>query len=449
MILICADTLRSDHLGQNGYGRDTSPHLDALAKGGARFERCFSTYPQTAASVASIFTSRYASAHKVSAEEMQLSPLPALLAETLLAAGYRTGAVASNPHLTPGLGFERGFERYTYIHGRNQKRSSYEVEAGELQSGVEFRQSKGSYYGRGDDINLAALEWLDADAGKQPFYLYLHYMDVHSPYISPEPFQDKFVQAPGKNAYRNGLAKGVPSQANRDFTKARYDAGIGFLDHSIGQLVSELEARDLLRDTYIVFTSDHGDEFMEHGGFGHGQTLYREMTQVPLLISGPGVESASLQRAVSTVDIFPTICDLLGLSNPAGLQGRSLSKWILGQDDAHALAAPHGFSEGFATRSPDGAMRARIALYDDRWHLILHPEDGLGELFDYHADPSEQKNLWNEQPEVVARLSQRALDLQRASRELGQGIEGRRAELGAATQDALKDLGYVETDEDE
>ena len=355
----------------------------------------------------------------------------------------------TNPHLTPGLGFERGFERFLYIHGRNQERSSYETPDGPPQAGVEFRQSKGSYYGRGDDVNQAALEWLDQGASEQPFYLYLHYMDVHSPYVSPEPFQDRFVQAEGRNVYQNGLPKGRPSLVNQEFTRARYDGGIAYLDHVFGELQAGLAERGLIQNTYLVFTADHGDEFMEHGGFGHGETLYREMTQVPLFISGPGLSARTIQAPVSGVDLFPTLCELLGVPAPAGLQGASLVPLMQGTQLPGGPGLTRSLSEGLETRGRDGERRSRLALYDERWHLIYYPEGRQGELYDYLADPAEAQDLWDTAPEEAQRLAERALELRNQAQKRGAGIQAQQAVLGAGTEAALQELGYGGKDEEE
>ncbi len=444
VLLICADTLRSDHLGQNGYDLPTSPNLDAMAREGASFGRCISTYPQTAASVASILTGLYPSAHKVDEAAMQLSRVPVLLAEVLGDAGYQSAAVATNPHLTPGLGFERGFGRFIYIHGRNQARSSYAVPGQVLGDNISFKKSKGSYYGRGDDVNRNALSWLDARDTGRPFFLYLHYMDVHSPYVSPAPHQDMFIRGEGRNVYRNGLAKGRPSKLNRDFTRARYDGGVHYLDQCIGELRAGLEQRELWAETLLIFTADHGDEFMEHGGFGHGETLYREMNQVPLIFHGAGLSVQQSAQWVSTLDIFPTILDLLMLKAPAGLEGRSL-KTLLQQNDAGG-ASPTGFAfaEGHALREAGREqLHGRgVSFYTQDWHLIQTGAAGGLELYDVAADPQERHDLAGQQPELARNLAERAHTLQAASLQRGANIQARQAILGEGTQAALGELGY-------
>ncbi len=443
VLFLCVDTLRDDHLSGSGYRLQTSPNLDALAARGTRFRHCFSTYPQTAASVASIFTSLYPTAHKVRPEEMLLSAEPALLADTFRRAGYRTAAVASNPHLTPGLGFERGFERFYYIHGKDVKKSSYGEGDVRRDVDVVFRASDATFYGRADAINAAALEWLDELDGTQPFYLYLHYMDVHSPYKSPGGFQRRFVERGGKNIYRNGLPTKTIGRNDVAFTRALYDGGISYADHMLSEVLREMDGRGLLENTFIVFVSDHGEEFMEHGGFGHGKTLHRELVDVPLFLVGPGIRAQEIDRVVSTIDLFPTLCELTGLPAPTGVQGESLAPLLRGE--AAPRATRFVLSEcGEARIADDNEEQEveRFALADDEWRLIHCPELGLSELYRYRIDTAEKHDLAAQEPERVARMVAEAERLLAIARVLGESIESGKAELDADALDELNGLGY-------
>ena len=445
VLFICVDTLREDHTSGGGYARKTSPNLDTLSARGTRFSHCFSTYPQTAASIASIFTSLYPTAHKVRPEAMLLSSEPALLAETFRAAGYQTAAIASNPHLTPGLGFERGFEYFCYVHGKNIAKSSYGE--GETLDGVEvvFKQSESTFYGRADAINEAALEWIDTKDDR-PYFLYLHYMDVHSPYKSPANFNRRFIVNRGKNIFRNGIPKKTIGPHDLEFTMALYDGGISFADNMIAQMWNQLQRRGLLENTYIVFVSDHGDEFLEHGGMGHGKTLYREQLNVPFFVVGPDVLPQTIDATVSTLDIFPTLCDLVGLDQPAGTQGRNLAAVLReGSDSGAGLIGRAVLSECDETRivgDEEKKSSVQFSLTDDEWRLIHCTEREVSELFRYRTDPREESNLAAQEPERVARMIAEAERLREIAAVLGASIESGTAELDEETMHELDGLGY-------
>ena len=450
VLFICVDTLRDDHMGAGGYRRKTTPNLDILSAQGTRFRHCFSAYPQTAASVASIFTSLYPTAHKVRPKEMILSNQPALLADVFRNAGYRTGAVASNPHLSPGLGFERGFERFYYVHGNDVQKSTYgdRETLGDVE--IVYRKSDAIWYGRADAMNLAALEWLDELDGDQPFFLYLHYMDVHSPYESPPKFQRRFVRGKlsrqGKNIYRNGVVTEDVEPYDLAYTIALYDGGISYIDHMLTRVLTEMGRRGHMENTYIVFVSDHGDEFLEHGGMGHGKTLHRELVDVPFFVVGPDVRPQTIDLTVSTLDLFPTLCDLVGIDMPTGLQGQSLAPILRGESGGEANAAGrYVLSECDEARlhdDDDDVVVSRYALADDEWRLIHCPERGTSELFRYRADPREENDLAADEPERVERMVAEANRLLEVTGVLGASIKSQKAELYDDALDELRRLGY-------
>jgi arylsulfatase A-like enzyme len=452
-VLICVDTLRADHLGYAGYARATSPRIDALAAQGARFRGCFSTYPQTAASIASLFTSLPPSAHKKMTEaETTLTSSVPLLAKALRGGGYRTAAVATNPHLSPGLGYEQGFERFTYVSGK-KRYSLFEATREYAGTVVDVRSSEADAYGRGDAVNRAALEWLDGSADARPFFLYLHYMDVHSPYESPAPYHAMFVEQEGRDRYCNGVPRRPVKPADVQYMRALYDGQIRYLDGLLGELLDALGERGLLERTYLVLVADHGEEFLEHGGFGHGETLYREMLHVPLLVVGPRVRARVEEAVVSTLDLYPTLCELAGIAVPAHVQGSSLVPLLEGTGAPARVA----FAECIDARirGPGAPSKTRktpghaVSLVDGEWHLIHRPADGHTELYRHGTDPREASDQSATHPEVVARLRAEAERLWRASLEAGSAIETEEIELDPASQQQLEDLGYAGEEESE
>jgi arylsulfatase A-like enzyme len=459
-VVICVDTLRGDRLGYQGYERDTSPKIDALAERGARFRYCFSAYPQTAPSVASLFTSLYPSAHKKTEEPgITLTSSVALLAQTFRQAGYRTAAVATNPHLSPGFGYEQGFQHFCYVAGT--KRYSYiEQERTYAGTETEIRHSDAAEYGQGDAANAAALDWLDTVANEgAPFFLYLHYMDVHSPYVSPAPYQAMFVEEPGQDRYCNGVPRRPVSERDLGYMQGAYDGQIRYLDELLAALLGELERRDLVENTYIVFLADHGDEFLEHGGLGHGETLFRELLHVPLFLVGPGIPARELESVASTLDVYPTLCELAGLAIPAHLQGQSLVPLLRGSVGA-ARPSRAVFAECASARLRSDTKPAQkrpatrtigrtveeagpgYSVVDDEWHLIHRPSSGRSELYRYRSDPAEAHDVSAAQPAEVARLLACAEEVLQESLERGRAIQTETTDVDASTRAELEALGY-------
>jgi arylsulfatase len=466
VLVLCVDTLRGDRLGFQGYGRETSPNLDALAARGTRFRQAYSTYPQTSPAVASLFTGLYPSAHRKTREASATLALElTTLAEAFAHAGYRTGSVATNPHLSPGLGYEQGFEHYVYVQGTKPSGRAGQGRSEEVAlpgTTVERRTSETAYYGRGDAANQAALEWLDGLTGPEPFLLYVHYMDVHSPYVSPAPYQEMFVEGPGTDRYCNGVPPRPVRPEDLAYTGSLYDGGVRYLDTLVAELLSALEARARLADTVVVLVADHGDEFLEHGGFGHGNTLYRELLHVPLVFAGPGVEARDVHTPVSLVDVLPTLCELAGVAAPGRAQGQSLRAFLSGLDGPRAellaecastrldLGAGANGRNRRMPRGPAGRTDAHepaLALLADGWHLIHGLTSGKSELYRPVDDPREQHDLAAAHPEEVARLLQRARALSEGSELLGRAVQPATHELDDETRADLEGLGYAGEEE--
>jgi hypothetical protein len=376
LILVVADALRADHLGSYGYRRPTSPFIDKLAESSVLFESTISAASQTVPSVLSLMSSQYPSRHgnqyfhrtnSFRAPRRKARPkvpdsLP-LLAELLQAGEFRTAAVVTNPWLSPRYGFDRGFETYRSLPeevGRNA-------------------------IVNGSAVNQAAEKLLD-DFGSERFFLYLHYMDVHNPYQPREPYRSAFVkQLVGRKVYRNGP---VPKATKRDirFTEAHYDGGIREFDDRIRELHKILRRRGLNDNTLFVFISDHGDEFREHDGMGHGWTLYEELVRVPLFFSHPALEPLArrIKEPVSGVDLLPTLLELMDIERPKDLEGESLAPWVLG-------------------RSPKAEPPRRILLSElagikaarrgSKKLIWTRGEGKQSEAFDLSRDPKERRPL--------------------------------------------------------
>jgi arylsulfatase A-like enzyme len=390
LLLISLDTLRADHLGCYGYPRPTSPFLDQLAARGVLFEQAWATSPWTLPSHASLFTGLYASQHGVVSNQVGLPPELPTLAELLRERGFATAGFVSGIFLGPRFGLGRGFDRYVVIPTRAE-------EGGTATSLSATRR-----------VSEGGLAWLAVQA-RSPFFLFLHYFDIHSDY-RPEPRFAALFAGP----YR-GPVDGTSRQL-RAFLRGQiefdaedrahlvdlYDAEIRQLDQALQELFEALRGRGELARTLVVVTADHGEEFFEHGGVFHGRTQYQEMLRVPLILTGPGIPAGlRIDRPVSLVDLAPTLLGLLGTGAAPAVSGRDLSA-LWRRPDAD-WPEREVFAEANHTREGGSPQRAVLR---GGWKLVLH-DSGRQELFDLSADPGERVDLANDQPQRAAELANR------------------------------------------
>lgn len=298
VIVISIDTLRADHLGTYGAYRPTSPALDAFAKEAAVFTAAWSVWPETSGSHMSLFTSRFPSEHGVTSFISTPPPTIALLAEQLRAGGYRTRAFTEDGGVWAHAGFARGFGAYG-----------------------ERRSATGVYPGEAAATFGDATRWIEAHADRT-FFLFVHTYQVHGPYTPPRAYRQLFADVPG----REGTAFAGHA--------LNYDREIRFTDDQVGAFLASLHRLGLDDRTIVILLSDHGEEFGDHGGMGHGRTLYREVLHVPLVVRAPGLATpARIATPVSLLDVAPTVLDLLGLPADRGHRGVSLAALLRGGRD--------------------------------------------------------------------------------------------------------------------
>ena len=343
VLLITLDTVRAPNLSLYGYSRSTTPQLEQFAKTGVVFERALSAAPWTLPSHASMFTGRWP--HELSADYS--TPLDATyptLAEFLRARGYVTaGFVANYAYCGYETGLNRGFIYY----------DDYPRSPGEIVSSSTLTRTIADNFRlrrliRNDEhinrksaaqISDSVLGWLSPGSQK-PFFVFINYFDAHDPYLPPEPFDKKF--GPGRRLgkysplhhwlYDKVVAHSNMGEQNIQEEIDAYDGALAYLDHNLGLLFAELQKRKLMDNTLIIITSDHGEEFGEHGLFDHGYSLYRPSVHVPLLISFPGhvPNDRRIQTPISLRDLSATIVDLLGVERDSPFPGRSTRPILAG-----------------------------------------------------------------------------------------------------------------------
>jgi len=421
VILISIDSLRPDHLGCYGYPRGTSPHLDALAAEGVVFESAASTSSWTLPAHVSLLSGLYPEVHGVNRNHRRLGEEAPLLAERLNAAGYSTRAVVSAPYLERRFGYARGFEIYD-------------------DQTVAFESHEKSHEAvTSPRLHARALELLDSRPEGRPFFLFLHYWDVHYDYRPPEPFRSRFAAEdvlPSASALLHGRQGQAISQATLDALIDLYDGEISWVDHHLGRLFDALRERDLFDDTIIIVTSDHGDEFLEHGLLFHRWNLYETTLRVPLIVKLPAGHHRGTRVAspVGLVDVAPTVLSLLELEVPLAMNGRSLEPLL---EDPGARVDTAYFAE---LQGWEKSLRL------GRWKLMLRRSDDgeQQELFDLGADPAERTDRSSSEPDMLERLLDLHGDWLVEAERQRETLEGSTIEYDEALEAALESLGYLE-----
>lgn len=449
LLLISVDTLRSDRLSCYGYGRHTSPNIDRIAEEGVLFENAFSSSPKTTPSHISILTGLYPRTHNVYMWKMssegtyfgrRLSDNVATLAEILKEYGYTNVAFTGGANVAGRIGFDRGFEIYD---------ETADTEA--------------------------ACRWLEEN-GEKKFFLFYHTYYTHDPYLPPPPYDTKYDPGysgsmPTRKELMDelGIREGedwhgiwqplqkrfwsridLNDPADRRHLAGLYDGAINYVDHElIGSLIKSLEKSGLLDSTLIVFTSDHGEEFLEHGRLEHNG-IYREVASVPLILRLPGLLPAGrrIKQLVRTIDIMPTILELLGIPSLTTIQGVNLLPAIREDRDLNLTAAAD-FN--------DYAPPVIESIREGEWFLLMDQRQSISEksgpktappffsLFNTEEDPGEMNDLSDDLPEVVAHLRKKLKKqrIENSKKHAEEAADQRPAKMDIKNLDRLKALGYL------
>ena len=410
MLVITVDTLRADRVGAYGHPDPVTPALDRLARRSTVFEDAQATSPWTVPSLASLLTGTYPDTHRVvsglpgdSRRQQKLPEELPLLSEALSRGGYHCYAVTTNPHLRGRFGWERGFRHYENLGGAGA---------------------------RGVDGAVADLPGL-----AEPFFLWVHFFDPHAAYQVRTPWTLQWAAAlqwhrgvgakPNAAHYRDVVAPGSPELAN---LKRLYESEVSATDHFIQRTLLRYRDAEL-----VLFTSDHGEEFLDHGGFSHGGKMYDELVRIPLLLHRRE-EPPRLERSnASLTDLAPTIAAWAGMQPPGTWQGRNL--WTRGGSGVVAALS----------RSVDGEVVEKRTLRRGRWKYTRVQRNGeqVGRrLYDLYTDPAERVNLVARERRVARRMA----------RDLEAEIEEQRtldvttetAEVTPEELEELRALGYVD-----
>ncbi len=463
IIVLIMDAARAGHLSCYGYERKTSPNVDRLAAQGVLYEQCISPSSWTLESMSSLFTGLYPSQHGTNFQHQYLEPQFTTLAETLRGQGYQTAMFATVEWISDIFGTTRGFDTVTnYVQGIRAMRRFFKKT-----TKLEKLLRLGRWYlysGKRGKMTYEALRdlrrWFKRDyQSDRPFFAVAHLADPHWPWFH----HDQFTYANGAGAKQPRI---VTPDAHKfiagelDVSAAEqaqmvdyYDGEIRFLDHYLGQTLDWLRDNGHLDNTLVVVTADHGEELTEHGLIGHGWSVYDWELHVPFILYHPEYFSGGqrVSEPVQTVDLFPTVLELLGLER--GAVSNHLLGHSLQPERVRAESRPFTVSERLApslrrfTRmlphfdvTPlDRQLRA-LRLRDPQYKLIWG-SDGRHELYDLAQDPGEMENLAEREPERLQTLLDQMQswldDLDAAS------FEQMEPEMEEVVVQRLQDLGYL------
>jgi arylsulfatase A-like enzyme/Tfp pilus assembly protein PilF len=448
VLMVVIDTLRADHVGAYGYGYPTTPNIDLLADRGAVFETVVSQAPWTAPAMASLFTGLYPSVHGLdggivwgertvsSADDLPFAVQKALppghqtLAEVFRHAGYSTAGFVSNLYVNSIFGFAQGFDHFDDEY-------------------VDYNFDQGEVKRRAEVTNERVFKWLRAGL-EEPFFLLVHYNDPHWPYEPPSPYGESFIAdyngslTPAKTREIVVTHREVPppvSDEDLAYIVGLYDGEIQYVDAHLGQLLEAVRELPTKRNLVTVLTADHGEEFLDHGAFNHGYTLYEEQTLVPFIVSAPArFDPRRVSQQVRLIDAAPTLLEIAGVDfKNTRFQGRSLVPLITGSglEPLDAFSEATNIGNQSAIRSTD-SHKLIHSLIDPQWLL-----------FDLGSDPGELNDLAAQRTERLRELAVRLEAWNEANRTFrkqidiaGTGVDT--VVLDEEMQKGLEALGYIQ-----
>jgi arylsulfatase A-like enzyme len=427
ILWIVMDTVRVDGLSCYGYHRNTTPNIDEIADEGILYENAIAQSGWTLPSHASMFTGTVPSKHGTDWEHSWLDDSFETIAEVLSSHGYQTFEYTNNRLVGPLTNLKQGFNTWVVRNmGINDPDMwSRSVELPDFLMISRARQYVENEILLMDDgaqrTNEVVTKWIaDAHQREAPFFLFINYMEAHFPYHPPEEYAAPYM--PEGASFSEQM--GTNNQANRylaergsvdlSINRALYDGEISYLDYRMGQLFEYLRELDILDNTVLIITSDHGELFGEHQLVGHMFSVHDQLIHVPLIIRYPGLAEAGLrvEEQVQLIDIFPTILDIVDInwSGKEQLQGQSLVRDWQQTESTFAiaeLAVSHGglkgiLGQGFGVDASKYARRLKTIRTKE--YKYIWASDGRDELYNIREDPGELNNLIELEPEKAAEL---------------------------------------------
>jgi arylsulfatase A-like enzyme len=431
VLYITVDSIRADHVGHLGYDCPTTPTIDGLADRGTTCSRTFASGVPTYYSFKSLLGGVPALGYD---RDIGLPDAAPTLAETFRDAGYETaGFNAGNPWLTREYGYDRGFQTFRDFltdgddSGLGRTLTSITRRVQPLFESSPFLKDKAGFAARvafallgqqplenAETTTEAALDWLATRSAERPFFLWVHFMDPHYPWVPRDvdlrPFSDgtigtyEIARLWHTVSHLNKTSDGdnAVTPADRSRINDLYDAEIRRTDTAIGRLLDTLGSRGDLEDTVVAVAGDHGTELQDHGGFSHGpRKLYNEVLQVPLVFAGPTVPDQVVTDVTSLLDVPLSLLDAAGVdTEPEQFAGRS----VFGDGrEVTVTEVVYDYEPVSGENRSNGLLRACV---DWPWKLIVNDDRGTSELYHLERDPRERADVATENPEVVQQLLQ-------------------------------------------
>lgn len=448
IVLVTVDSLRADHVGWHGYERRTTPNLDQRANSSQTFTQAFAHACSTRPSFPSILTSSYALMY---GGFERLSDDRTTIAEELSTGGYETAGFHSNLYLSADFGYDRGFDEFfdsksdpsplaklrqaikTHIDDESRVYRLLQLmfNATEKRAGIEL----GSAYVDAEEMTDRALSWAKT-ASDGPRFIWVHYMDVHHPYVPPAEYQRRFRDQPIEDRravqLRREMLQDPDSLSDDEVSDIvdLYDAEIAYMDAEVDRLVTGLR-NEWGEDTIFAFTADHGEEFRDHGGFSHRATFHDEVLHVPLFIDD-GEMTGVCDDLVGLLDLAPSLVEYADIESPSSFYGNPLQR---AGTDAWARSSVIAEWEDTETGG------RRFGVRTPSWKYI-RKEDESEQLYDLTTDPGETDNVVDSEPEALdelrERLNEHQARLERTEDDLGE------VGMDEQTRQRLQDLGYRE-----
>ena len=450
VILLVIDALRLDHLSINGYERKTSPNIDKLVSEGTYFSNAYTVLPNTKPTFASILTGKYPYSHGVRMVfNNKLRPGISTMQAILKSHGYSTAYTKSDPHTDDGTENDFDFCDPATLKIRNKiMRMCYKI------------LHPSAYMGMAEQQISNVIRWVKKNFNKK-FFILMHTNDLHWPYLVPAPFQEMFdprykgkhdfITLGGGKITRGELLFGHKRLPEEEIKHAiaHYDGGLKYVDEQIGRLMRFLEKNNLEEDTLVILMADHGENLGEHGYyFQHGEHLYNTSLRVPLAFKNPKLipKGRKIASLVQSLDIMPTMLDILNIPLIDDIDGVSLMPLIEGKaDNVREFAFVESVENHFKENDRsffDGVKGKWRAMISGKWKIIYipHPENSIFELYDIENDPEEKNNLIDLETEAAEEMKRKILNYLKSQENWGiRDLES----LEEKSKVLLRKLGYI------
>ncbi|MFX0001763.1 MAG: sulfatase [Candidatus Hermodarchaeota archaeon] len=454
IILITIDCLRADHIGYSGNSENLTPNIDKLAEEGILFKNAIANGSSTPSSFPSIFTSTYPLMYP---DYPKISELQITITEILKNNGFNTGGFNSNPHLSKFYNYNKGFNYFDDIFSKKKKRKGkiggksfvfkikkkiYALIRKFLRKISSKYKLKNPPYLRAEEINRRAFNWIRKSESN--FFLWMHYMDTHYPFLPPERYRDVSIRHMFQA--ERIMNKDPPnlSRESLELIKKLYKGTIRYVDEELGKFFNHLKDINIYNNSLIIITADHGEEFKEHGRFKHYAQFYDELIHVPLIIKGPNLpEGKVIENLISLIDLAPFILDYLNLYECENFLGESFKSILTKngkQYDRKGVISESLTKKGNVILNVNEGYR--ITSYrTDKWKYIKNDERKSVELYDLIIDPYEKKDISSQNKEIVKKFEEiisRHIEMELKMHKMGKEMENIKNTINKLFLDDLK-----------